>query len=332
MKKLFFVLSAVLLLASCNTKQNKALMEKSSSGKTLEVLVAADQGNYDGATRQLIDSIFRQPQLGLPQAESRFDVTAISVAKLNNTSMFQKYRNIVICEVAANGKDKVYIDRDKWAAPQTVVHISAKNEASLRDLLRRYEPNMVKSIYEAEHRRMIKAFDAHKNHELMQRVKDHFGFGMTFSEEFSWGKGSDGFAWIRKETKDFSLGVLIYVSPYRNQGQFEDERLYNRLDTMMRRNVPGPSEGGYMGTERRVALMSHKVDYPGTEYCIETHGLWSLHNTRDRMGGPFVSYSMLSPDGKNIVDVVGFVYAPRFNKRDYLMQVEGICNSVKWTE
>jgi hypothetical protein len=48
------------------------------------------------------------------------------------------------------------------------------------------------------------------------------------------------------------------------------------------------------------------------------------------MGGPFVSYSMLSPDGKDIIDVVGFVYAPRFNKRDYLMQVEGICNSVRW--
>ncbi len=330
MKKLFFVLSAVLLFASCNTKQSKALTEKSSSGKTLEVLLAANQGTYSPATKQLIDSIFRQPQYGLPQAEARFDVTPIAVSKLNSTAMFQKYRNIVVCDVSSKGKDKVYIERDKWAAPQTVVYISARNEESLRDLLRRYEPNMVKSIYDSEHRRMIKAFDAHKNYDLVQRVKSLFGFEMTFSEEFSWGKGSDGFAWVRKETKDFSLDVLIYVTPYRNQGQFEDERLYNRLDTMMRRYVPGPSEGSYMGTERRVAPISRKVDYPGTQYCIETRGLWGLHNTRDRMGGPFVSYSMLSPDGKDIIDVVGFVYAPRFNKRDYLMQVEGICNSVRW--
>lgn len=87
-----------------------------------------------------------------------------------------------------------------------------------------------------------------------------------------------------------------------------------------------------MGTERRVEMESMKVDYPGSDYCIQTHGLWRLMETTDRMGGPFVSYSMLSPDGKDIVDVIGFVYAPRFEKRDYLMQVEGICNSLKWNK
>ena len=98
----------------------------------------------------------------------------------------------------------------------------------------------------------------------------------------------------------------------------------------MRRHVPSPSEDGYMGTERRVAFETQKVDYRGTSYCIETHGLWRLMETTDRMGGPFVSYSMLSPDGKDIIDLIGYVYAPRFNKRDYLMQVEGICNTLKW--
>jgi hypothetical protein len=74
------------------------------------------------------------------------------------------------------------------------------------------------------------------------------------------------------------------------------------------------------------------VDYEGVSYCIETHGLWRLVDTEDRMGGPFVTYSMLSPDGSTVVDVTGYVFAPRFDKRDYLMQVEGICNSVKWEE
>lgn len=50
------------------------------------------------------------------------------------------------------------------------------------------------------------------------------------------------------------------------------------------------------------------------------------------MGGPFVTYTLLSPDGKQVVEVTGFVYCPRFDKRDYLMQVDGICNSVKWEE
>ena len=50
------------------------------------------------------------------------------------------------------------------------------------------------------------------------------------------------------------------------------------------------------------------------------------------MGGPFVSYCLLSPDGTQVVELVGYVYCPRFSKRDYLMQVDGICRSIKWNK
>lgn len=332
MKKVILFLSAAMLLTACNSRQNKAIVEKSSSGKTLEVLMAADKGHMMKMTRELIDSVFLQPQGCLPQPEPRFDVVNVPVSSLRNTHMFQMHRNIIILEVKNGNPDKVYIERDKWAAPQVVVDIAASSEASLRDLLRKYEPNIINAIYDAEHERMAKAFYNVRNVELMERVKEKFGFSLVFSEDFIWAEEDDGFAWIRKETKDFSLGVLINVSPYRSQEMLTPEKIYNRLDTIMRRHVPSPSEDGYMGTERRVAFETRKVDYEGTDYCIETHGLWRLMETTDRMGGPFVSYSLLSPDGKEVVDVIGFVYAPRFNKRDYLMQVEGICNSLKWTE
>ena len=45
MKKMILLLSAVVLLAACHSRQNEAIMQKSSSGKTLEVLVAADKGS-----------------------------------------------------------------------------------------------------------------------------------------------------------------------------------------------------------------------------------------------------------------------------------------------
>ena len=332
MKKVILMLSAVVLLAACNSRQNEAIVKKSSSGKTLEVLMAADKGQLLKVTRDLIDSVFLQPQACLPQPEPRFDVVNVPVSSLRNTHMFQMHRNIVILEVKKGNPDKVYIERDKWAAPQVVVDIAASSEASLCDLLRRYETNIVNAIYDAEHKRMIRAFYNDRNVDLMKRVKEKFGFELTFSEDFSWASEDGDFAWIRKETKDISLGVLINVTPYRNQDQFLSEKIHNRLDTIMRRHIPSPSEDGFMGTERRVALESVKVDYPGTDYCIQTHGLWRLMETTDRMGGPFVSYSMLSPDGTTLIDVIGFVYAPRFEKRDYLMQVEGICNSVKWPE
>lgn len=330
MKKFIIIIAAAVLFVACGGRQNEALKKKSSSGKTLEVLLVANKGQYYGMTRDLIDSIFRQPQDCLPQPEPRFDVVNIPVSSLHNAQMFRMHRNIILCELKADNPDKVYIERDKWASPQVVVGIEAKSEASLRDLLRKYEHRIVEAIYEAEHQRIINAFYNIRNVELMNRIKEKFGFELTVSEDFMWASEDDGFAWIRKETKDFSLGVLVNVTPYRNEDQFTPEKIYNRLDTIMRRHVPGPAEGSYMCTERRVEPVTRKVDYEGSDYCIETHGLWRLQG--DFMGGPYVNYSMLSADGKNIIDLVGFVYCPRFNKRDYLMQVEGVCNSLKWKE
>ena len=51
--------AAVLLLTACHSRQNEAIMKRSSSGKTCEVLLAADRGTYSGDTKVLIDSILR---------------------------------------------------------------------------------------------------------------------------------------------------------------------------------------------------------------------------------------------------------------------------------
>lgn len=322
--------AAVLLLTACHSRQNDAIMKRSSSGKTCEVLLAADKATYYGDTKELIDSIFRESQPGLPQGEPRFDLVNIPVSSLHNTQMFQMHRNIILCDVDPGNPNKVYISHDKWASPQTMVDIAATSNEALCDLLRRYEKLIKKEMYRDEHQRMIRAFYNDRNVELMQRVKEKFGFEMTFSEEFRWASEDADFAWIRKETKDFSLGILIQTMPYQSEEQFLPEKIDNRLDTMMRRHVPGPAEGSYMGTERRMEITHELYDYKGSKYCIETRGLWRLFG--DFMGGPFVTYTLLSPDGKQVVEVTGFVYCPRFDKRDYLMQVDGICNSVKWEE
>lgn len=327
------MVAAVLLLTSCHSRQNDAIMKKSSSGKTCEVLLAADKNAYSGDNKVLIDSILREAQPGLPQPEPRFDVVNIPVSSLHNTQMFRMHRNIILCDIDSTNPDKVYISHDRWASPQTLVDIAASSDSALQDLLRRYEKVIKKEIYKDEHQRIINAFHGTRNVELMQRVKEKFGFSMTFSEEFRMAKTATedpDFAWIHKETKDFSLGVLIHTMPYRDESQFAEEKILNRLDTVMRRNVPGPAEESYMGTERRMAIEQNRYDYEGSKYCIETRGLWRVFG--DFMGGPFVTYTVLSPDGQQIVEVTGYVYCPRFDKRDYLMQVDGICNSIRWEE
>ncbi len=323
-----FMAVAMLLAAGCNSPETKALTKKSSSGKTQEVLLAANKGLYTGATKELIDSILRAPQQGLPQPEPRFNVVTVPVSSLENTQMFQMHRNIVLCDIKEGNPDKVYIHHDHWAEPQVFIDIAASSEAKLRELLRKYESRIIDELYQTEYRRMDGAFYRDRNVDLTHQIEDKFGFTLSVGNEFALAKEDDGFAWIMKRTKDFDLHVLVHVEPYRDQSQFDSDKILNRLDTTMRRNVPAQAEGSYTGTERRVEITSRVVDFEGVKYAVETRGQWRSFG--DFMGGPFVSYTLLSPDGTQLVELIGFVYCPRFDKRDYLMQVDGICRSIKW--
>lgn len=333
MKRYWITLLAVVLLAACGTKQDSTHGKKGSSGKTLEVLLAMDKQYYTGETMEFIDTLLRSPREGMLNPEPRFDVVNVPVSSLKNTQMFQMHRNIILCDIGAAEENKLYIHHDQWASPQVVVDIVAKDVEGVRELLDKHRDRIFEEIYNAEHKRIIKAYYGLRNIDLMKRIKKHFGFELTFGEEFSLATLDGDFAWVRKETKDFGLSVLIHTFPYSAQAQFSHEKILDRLDTTMRQHVPGPAEGSYMGTERRFDLLSKVVKMEGTSYCVETRGQWRTFG--DFMGGPFVSYTLLSPDGRQVVELTGFIYCPRFDrysKRDLLMQAESICYSIKWDE
>jgi hypothetical protein len=69
--------------------------------------------------------------------------------------------------------------------------------------------------------------------------------------------------------------------------------------------------------------------YKGRDFA-EIKGLWDVHN--DFMGGPFVAHAFYSKDGKDIIVLMAFVYAPRYDKRHYLRQVESILYSYEWAK
>lgn len=332
-KTVFFVLS-VLLFVSCEIKESKIY----STGKVLDVLVVANHDALSKATNDLIDSILSQPPACFAQNEPRFNKVDLPLDKLEGNKVFQSYRSIVKCDIGKDNPDKVFIERDKWVRPQVYIHISASCEDSLRALLRRYEAQMVKVFYDVERQRFVELYSGSAgNKTIAEKVKKKYGFSIAVGSTFHWLKEQDDFVWIQerlveKDDKTVLSNLLIQTTPYVSQDQFQKERLLDRLDTMLCRYVP-VEPSGYPGIERDTNLIDVQtsyVDYPGAKYCIYTRGWWGLKGTDFMMGGPIVAYSILSPDGKTIVDVVGFIYARNHKKRDFLMKLESMCYSVRW--
>lgn len=339
MKKLLLIGLVALTLCGCKNAPTDGPEKKGSSGKTLEMMIVADKNVYNGDIKDLVDSLFKRPQVCLPSVESMFDIVNIPTSSYRNSEMFQNHRNILILEVNPENPDKVYMHIDEYAAPQVIFDFAAKDAASLREMLLKYESRILDEVYNAEHRRVIKAFKGMENYELNKAVRQKFGFGLMFSNEFSMAKEATDFAWIRKEAKDFGIGVLVDVFPYESRDAFSEQQILDRMDTIMKRYVPSNAPDSYMGLERRreedgtylAPIEMKQVDFEGSEYAIETRGCWRSFGCI--MGGPFVSYAVLSPDQKKIVMLTGYVYCPRnqpWTKRDLLMQVESICWSLKF--
>ena len=334
-KNVFLIMATVLLLTSCEVKQ----VEKNSTGKVLDVLVAANYGTLSQTTGALIDSIFSQSQRCLPQPERRFNLVKVPLKKLAGDKLFQAYRSIVKCDIGKDKANKVFIDHDKWVKPQVYILVSASCEDSLCALLRRYEQQMVNAIYDTEHQRFINLYSGKSgNSAIVERIKKKYGFSVAVGSNYRWLKEKDDFVWIQEKLVEqndkFVLSnLLIQTTPYENQEQFGQKQLLDRLDTMLCRYVPGGTPGSFAGIERDTTLcevLTAYVDYPEAKYAVQTRGLWGLRNTDNRMGGPFVVYSVLSPDGTTIVDIMGLVYAPKLEKRDFLLKLESMASSVRW--
>jgi len=95
---------------------------------------------------------------------------------------------------------------------------------------------------------------------------------------------------------------------------------------MLKKYVGGENPGSYMSTELQVLPTFRSFKLNGT-YTAELRGLWKVEG--DFMGGPFISISQLDESKNRVVTVEGFVYAPKYNKRNYVRQLEAILYSLK---
>lgn len=322
------IIAVALLMSSC-IGNSDPYKKRGSSGKTLEVLLVADQSVYSGVVKDSILAVLHEPIQGLNQPEQAYDVVNVPTSSFYNSDIFISHRNVIMIFVHDTNPNIVNMTHDRWAQPQIIFEFHLSHRDSVAPFLRRYISTIDKEIKKCEHIRIKRAFTGIENYELMQKLRNNFGFEITVSNEYYLCQMAPDFAWLRKETPDISIGFIIRTLPYKKTSDFEQATILNNLDSSMK-NIPGPVDSSYMSTERRVESATQRVEFNDL-YCVETRGLWRLQG-KGFLGGPFVNYTILAPDGENIIMLTGYVMAPGKDKRDYMMQAESICYTLYFPE
>ena len=125
-------------------------------------------------------------------------------------------------------------------------------------------------------------------------------------------------------------GVLIYKYPIvQGEEMMGLDNILKNCNEVLKNNVPGMFENTYMTISDFARPSIEYKKYKGLDFA-EIRGFWEVQN--DFMGGPFVSHAFYSKDGKDVIILQGFVYAPKYDKRHYLRQVESIIYSFEWAK
>lgn len=315
---LFLLVIPMLLFISCDEERQKDASKNKSTGATAEVLVVIEDELWKGQGGEAIREVLLQDIPVMPWGEQMFDIVQMSPEKF--AQMYQRHHSIIIAQLDGSlDSAKVETKDDYWAAPQRLIRLRAPNAASLAEAFRLRQDNIVGLLREADRARLTRLFTEFQNTGIKKRIMEQMGLRLVVPSGFYVAKLTPEFAWLRKETKDWSQGLIIYFTPYEDTSYFNTQLIINRRDQMCMLYIPGELEGTYMQTATAFAPESERINFKG-HFAVETRGLWDVKG--DFMGGPFLNYAILDEEKNRIVSIDGYTYFPNNDKRDLMLQLE----------
>ncbi len=327
MKSFITALILVFIVASCS-HQGQQMMHKNITGKAGELVIVISNKSWDDIPGNLLRQTLAQPQYSLPQDEPLFDL--ISVPHEAFKEIFQTTRNIIQTRISPIIENPgVTFTDNVWAFPQATVQINARTNEEFETLFREYSDKIIAYFLRAERDRLAGNYLNYHDEAVLNTLSSKYDINLHVPPGFRITEEKENFVWIRYETPEISQAIFVYWFPYTSDSTFSFNYLINKRDSVLKKNVPGPLEGTYMATERRVDPLFQIIRHNGN-YAADTRGLWRLQN--DFMGGPFIMLAELDAYRQRVVVADGYVYAPSKNKRNFTRQVEAMVYSMRFND
>lgn len=320
---------AAISLISCSESRKKEILLPNISGKAGEVIVVIDKGQWEGAVGTTLRDTLACDCPFLPQKEPLY--TLVDLAPSGFTQMFQLHRNIIIVNIKSDVTEPGVIYRsDVWARPQCVIRINAADSETAVQLIKENSQKMIATLEQAERDRVIANSKKYEELALAPVVTEMIGGSPHFPSGYKLKKKTDDFIWIEYNPQFVTQGVFVFKYPVAEGEQMMDlDNILAHSNEIMKNNVPGMFDNTYMMISDFARPSIEYKKYKGLEFA-EIRGFWEVYN--DFMGGPFVSHAFYSKDGKDVIVLQAFVYAPKYDKRHYLRQVESIIYSFEWAK
>ena len=310
-----------LCLTGCINKNNPL---NSSTGKTNEILIVADNQLWQSPLTDTTLALLHENLPCIPQAEPRF--STIQIPTQNFSNIYQPHRNILMFMKEDNPAHQITLSHDQWSQPQTIIRIYGKNAEQMAEVVGKYKNEILQRFNESERQRIQKAYRPLENPNHSRLLSQTYHLQLLIPNDYFIAKQTEDFIWFRKETKDFSLGIFLHISPYTNSNQFSLNNIIALRDSLTQAHIFGPAPGSFMKTSNDPIPPQQTPLTLNNNYAIETRGLWKMQG--DFMGGPYIHYTLVDTTTRQLINIDGYTYAPNLPKRDLLRQIEALLHTL----
>ncbi len=351
--KSLFLLSIFLL--ACNGEVTKNMEPKAYAlGKLNEIVVVADDNLWDGMVGDSFNYYFGSAYPIMPSPEPLFDIRHFTTNDLYAEPLRKELRTYVVLANLADfespttrmvtkdlGERKVdearrnpevnsSVGRDKWAHGQLVIYLFGKDLNALASSISSNFSAAAKRINEHDAKQLkqrVYSSQLHLGHQA--KLQDYFGIQLEIPSDYREAEfiEEDPMLWLRKDTKDAIMNLVFLKTPYTQKDQFTKAMIIDMVNDYGSKYIRSEKPGD--------ALVVNDEDLPvyeyaaniGGSYAKEVRGVWEM--TKTFAGGPFTANLISSEDGKELVLVFAYVFAPGEEKRDFVQQLDYMVKQIE---
>lgn len=327
----FFSLFAI----SCDERAKRL---PDSAGGQDEILVVMSKGHWESAPGAAVRAILEQPMQGLPQPERLFRVAQCQPQDF--ASLLAVHHSVLFADIGADSA-AVAMKRDVHSRGQLLISVAAKDGESWVHAWQAHADAAVRAFEEHQRARTGERLRRERDAAIILQVKSRLGVEMDIPGGYHVMRLDTSFAWLERDRimsgsgleHNVIEGLLIHIHPYVSDSTWTVPYLVDQRDAVTQTGVPGPSEGSYMivqrGFEQMNLMPTGRATRLNDRFAFFMRGLYGMHGAK--MGGPFVSLSTLDESESRVITVEGFAYAPQFDKRAYVRELEAILFSLRIT-
>jgi len=315
-------------------------------GSAGEVVVVIDDAHWESKAGGIIKDGLYLSVPGLDKNEPSF--TLLRSAEKNFGQLLRVHRNVLLVRIEdtdANEIPRIEFRKNVWASEQLVIEINVRDADAFEGLFNDNLNQIVGILNQMDRDRLMDKYNKQRNVAVKKKLEEKQKLSLFVPRDFEIVKESDDFLWIRRQMQkflrnnyggahhDINQNIFIYSYAYTDTSMFNPDFQLMMRDSILKEHVPGNVVGSYMTTERVHFQPVYAEREVMNQYALEVRGLWKLDGAPGAfMGGPFIGLSCYDEKNGRIIYIEGNVFAPKFDKREYMRELEAMIYSIRVPE